>query len=155
MTDIPRTVSHAEFVEAFYTSALFKLERFVLRVFLSRPSTDLQAARLARGELDAFAAWSVEGRAANQLLLADVAGRTRSWLMVAPSGSADSAGTRLYFGSAVVPRRSTRSGRAGLGMVFSALLGFHKLYSRLLLQAARSRLSRHPAGPPADRGSED
>ena len=139
-TELPRAVSHAEFVEAFYTTALFKLERFVLRVFLARPSSDLEAARLARGEVDAFAAWSVEDRAPDQLLLADVAGRTRSWLMVAPAGIG-STGTRLYFGSAVVARRSTRPGRPRMGFVFHALLGFHKLYSKALLRAARSRLA--------------
>jgi len=140
VTAIARPVSQAEFVEAFYTTALFKLERFLLGLFLSRASTDGQAAGLARGELDAFAAWTVEGRAPDQLLLADVGGRTRSWLMVAPFQG--SVGTRLYFGSAVVPRHRAGSGRAGLGPLFGALLGFHKLYSRLLLRAARSRLSR-------------
>jgi hypothetical protein len=150
VTEIPRTVSQSEFVEAFYTTALFKLERLLLRLFLSRPSTDRQAAGLARGELDAFAAWTVEGRASGQLLLADLGGRTRSWLMAAPSEG--SAGTRLYFGSAVVPRHSARFGRAEMGPLFDALLGFHKLYSRLLLRAARSRLSRHRSDEPAGRG---
>ena len=150
VTEIPHAVSHAEFVEAFYTTAVFKLERLLLRLFLSRSSTDLQAAQLARGELDAFAAWTVEGRAPDQLLLTDIGGRTRSWLMVAPAPSA--VGTRLYFGSAVVPRRSVRSGRPGLGPLFSALLGFHKLYSRVLLRAARSRLVRgRRDAPRADR----
>jgi hypothetical protein len=152
VTELPRVVSHAEFVEAFYTTALFKLERLLLRLFLSRASTDQQAAGLARGELDAFAAWAVEGRAPDQLLLADVGGRTRSWLMVAPAEGA--AGTRLYFGSAVIPQRSARSGRSGLGPLFTALLGFHKLYSRLLLRAARSRLSRHRSGRPEGRSRE-
>jgi len=155
VTEVPRPVSHAEFVEAFYTTRLFKLERLLLRLFLSRSSTDLQAAGLARGELDAFAAWSVEKRAPDQLLLADVGGRTRSWLMVVPSASSGSVGTRLYFGSAVVPRRSARSGRSGLGPVFSALLGFHKVYSRLLLRAARSRLCRDRSGASPVRSPEN
>ena len=142
-TELPRRISHAEYVEAFYSTRLFKVERLLIRLFLSRPSTDLEAARLARGELDRFAAWSVEGRAADQLLLADLHGRTRSWLMVAPSVGAGPAGTRLYFGSAVVPaRRAGSAGRPRLGRLFSALLGFHKLYSRLLLTAARARLAR-------------
>ena len=155
VTEVPRPVSHAEFVEAFYTTWLFKLERLLLRLFLARASTDLQAARLAGGELDTFAAWSVEKRAPDQLLLADVGGRTRSWLMVLPSASAGRAGTRLYFGSAIVPRRSARSGRSGLGPLFGALLGFHKLYSRLLLRAARSRLSRDRRSATADENREN
>ena len=64
----------------------------------------------------------------------------------------DSTGTRLYFGSAVVPRRSARAGKPSLGPLFSALLGFHKLYSRILLRAARSRLVRgRRDAPRADR----
>ena len=68
-TDIARTVSRAESVEAFYTGKLLKLERLLLSVFLSKPSTDLQARQLAAGELNAFAAWRVEARAEDQLHL--------------------------------------------------------------------------------------
>ena len=140
-TDIPRTVSHAEFVEAFYTGGLFKVERFLLRVFIARPSTDLQARQLAAGELDEFAAWRVEARAVDQLLLCAIDGRTRSWLMVS---AAEAPGwTRLYFGSAVVPKVSAAnpsSGKASMGFVFKVLLGFHNFYSRALLSAAAARL---------------
>lgn len=104
-----------------------------------------QAGALARGERDTFAAWRVEGRAPGELLLCDFTGRTRSWLMVvAPTGGASP--TRLCFGSAVVPRRDG-AGRARMGSLFTALLGFHKLYSRALLYAARRRLARHATGP--------
>lgn len=142
-TDVAHAVSHADYVQAFYTTAVFKLERLILRVFAARASTDAQAASLARGEADVFAAWSVEGRAPNQLLLCDFTRRTRSWLMVAPLAS----GTRLYFGSAVVPVRDPRSGQSRLGFGFTALLGFHKVYSRVLLSSARARL-RLPAVKP-------
>jgi hypothetical protein len=142
VAEAARTVSHAEFVECFYTTAVFKLERLILRLLVSRPSTDAQARQLAHGMLAAFAAWTVESRAPNQLLLRDYTGRTRSWLMVAAAEDGASTGTRLYFGSAVVPVRSPATGRSKLDPVFGALLGFHKLYSRLLLAAARSRLSR-------------
>ncbi len=46
----------------------------------------------------------------------------------------------LYFGSAVVPARSVRSATPKLGAAFTALLGFHRIYSRALLGAARRRL---------------
>ena len=141
-TQIGRPVSHAEYVEAFYTGALFKLERLLLALFVSKPSTDAQVKALASGALATFAAWRVEGRSADQLLMCDYAGRTRSWLMVAPEGAGGSATTRLYFGSAVVPVIDKASGRARMGFMFKALLGFHKLYSRALLSAARSRLAR-------------
>ena len=138
-TDIARTVSHAEFVETFYAGGLFKVERFLLRVFISRPSTDLQARQLAAGELNEFAAWRVEARAVNQLLMCDIGGRTRSWLMV--SAAQEPGRTRLYFGSAVVSAQNPSTGKSSMGFVFKALLGFHKLYSRALLSAAAARLA--------------
>lgn len=141
-TGIDGTVSHAAFVEAFYTTGVFRIERLILRLAVSRPSTDAEARQLAEGARDAFAAWTVEARAANQLLLADYSGRTRSWLMVAPLADGAGPTTRLYFGSAVVAGRGVANGRSGLGFAFRALLGFHHVYSRVLLGAARARLSR-------------
>jgi hypothetical protein len=143
--DVSPPVSQAAYVEAFYTSAVFKIERLLLAWFLSRPATDQQAHLLANGKLDAFAAWTVEGRDARQLLLCDFQGRTRSWLMSAPVDVNGSPGTRLYFGSAVVPVVDRRTGQTTMGFVFRALLGFHKLYSRVLLRAAVARLKH--AGP--------
>jgi hypothetical protein len=149
--DVPGQVSHAQFVEAFYTTAVFKLERLLLALFVSRPSNDAQAGELAGGQREQFAAWSVEARAPGQLLMCDFAGSTRSWLMAVPVSGLDPAdgahaangagngldpgrgpATHLYFGSAVVRSRQ--------GGAFHALLGFHKLYSRILLRAAASRL---------------
>lgn len=135
--DLPAAVSLAQYVAAFYTTWLFRLERLVLRFAVARPSSDEQAAQLGAGAREDFAAWSVEARAEAQLLLCDLYGRTRSWLMVAPR---DGGGTRLYFGSAVVPRRDPRNGEPKLGGRFSALLGLHRLYSRALLRAAAARL---------------
>jgi len=142
VAEITGTVSHAEFVEAFYTTAVFKLERLILRLLISRPSTDLEARQLAQGNRDSFAAWSVEGRTTDQLLLSDFMGRTKSWLMVVAAQSAEACATRLFFGSAVVPAPRAATGRTGPGFAFRALLGFHKLYSRLLLKSAVSRLCR-------------
>lgn len=150
--EVQGAVSHAAFVEAFYTTRLFKLERFILRWLARRPATDADARRLAEGAAASFSAWRVEERAANQFLLADFTGRTKSWLMVAPvkgsstgSNTSSNSGpiTRLYFGSAVVPqKRPSASGQPAMGWAFHALLGFHRLYSRLLLGAARARLMR-------------
>lgn len=140
VTEIARPVSHAEYVEAFYTTAVFKLERLLLSWIAARPSTDAQARKLAAGKLTSFAAWSIEARESNQVLLSDFQGRTRSWLMSAPALNNQT--TRLFFGSAVVPILDGRSGEARMGPAFRALLGFHKLYSRLLLRAAVNRLAR-------------
>ena len=147
VTEVSGDVAQAAFVEAFYTTPLFKLERWMLKWLVHRPSTDIEAAQLAHGRIDTFAAWRVADRTADQLLLGDFSGRTKSWLMVAPvtpvapvSSAATGARTRLYFGSAVVARVDARSGSQSMGFAFHALLGFHKLYSSLLLQAARTRV---------------
>ena len=137
--EFPAPVTQAKFIEAFYTTWLFGIERQLLGL-IKRPSSDLQAQQLASGQIDTFAAWRVEARTDTQLLLADFSGQTRSWLMVEPIANSG-AQTRLYFGSAVVPRAAP-DGQAQLGFAFKALLGFHKLYSRALLAAARRRLSR-------------
>jgi len=140
VTEVEGTVSQEAFVEAFYTTSLFKVERTLLRWLLAKPSTDEQARELATGTAASFAVWRVEGRTADQLLLADFTGRTRSWLMAEPAvPSAPAPSTRLYFGSGVGPRAGT-GGSQRMGFAFHALLGFHRLYSRLLLAAARSRL---------------
>ena len=137
-TEVARPVSQAQYVEAFYTGGVFKLERRLLSLFLSRPSTDAQARQLAVGELGSFSAWRVEDRTANELLMCAVGGRTRSWLMVSAGPEQT---TRLYFGSAVVPVPNKTTGKPSMGFVFKALLGFHRLYSRVLLGSARARLT--------------
>lgn len=128
---LDRPVSLGEFMAAFYTTRIFKLERWLLASILRLPSTDDEAKSLAQGELRRFSAWQVEARQADQAVLA--AGRTRSWLRVAPSGQC----TTLFFGSAIVPRQG-----GGLGWQFTILLSFHKVYSRILLRAAARRLAR-------------
>lgn len=132
--NVARPASLEEFIEAFYTTPLFKLERVLLSLTAEFRSTDAQVLELARGSREGFAVWSVEARQPDQIMLA--AGRTRSWLMVSTPASARGAEDVLFFGSAVVPRRG-----GGLGWQFSALLGFHGLYSRLLLGAAARRLA--------------
>ena len=84
-------------MEAFYTTAVFRVERLVLRWVLSKPSSDRDARLLAEGARETFAVWQVEARDADQLLLADVTGRTKSWLMSAPVGDGHGNAT-LRFG---------------------------------------------------------
>ena len=62
---------------------------------------------LAQGRRETFAAWQVESRAPDQLLLCDFRGGTRSWLMVI----ARREGTLLHFGSA---RAVARAGLSDL-----------------------------------------
>jgi hypothetical protein len=138
--DVPGNFSHEQFVAAFYTTFVFKLERAILSWAVSKPSTDSQAKQLASGSIDTFAVWHVEARCPNQLLMSDLQARTRSWLMVAPIILDGAPGTRLYFGSAVVPVKNRKTGVVEMGGIFRALLGFHKIYSVVLLRAGAARL---------------
>lgn len=135
-TTLDGRVTLGEFINAFYTTWLFRVERRLLHWFAGRQSTDTDVRRLATGESDQFAAWHVERRHAQEILLCDMHAATRSWLMVVPPATDQTAQTTLRFGSAVVAREH------GIGPLFRALLGFHKLYSRLLLRAAVGRLRR-------------
>lgn len=131
--NIKSTVNLAEFITVFYTTPLFKLERLILKL-VDKPSSDVEVRELARGLIDEFAAWTVEAREENQILLCDYQGKTRSWLMVSDGNGKK--GTDLYFGSAVMAQKS--NGQIGAG--FKLLMGFHKLYSVLLLYSARKTL---------------
>ncbi|MBK6596607.1 MAG: hypothetical protein IPG25_01335 [Proteobacteria bacterium] len=138
-TELAADVGLPQYVEAFYTTWLFKLERWIIGWAVHLPSTDREAAELGMASAAKFAAWTVEARTESQLLLCDVQQRTRSWLMLEHAGRPDGT-TTLYFGSAIVPMVDSRTGERRLSGGFRALLGFHKLYSRALLATARTRL---------------
>lgn len=133
----PRAVTLAEFVEAFYTTPLFKAERAILTL-ARRPSTDADARAVARGEGRRFAAWTVQARERHELLMHEDTGATRSWFKAEPIAGS----TVLWFGSAMVPRRRGPGGEPRFSWLFHALLGFHRAYSRALLAAAARRLQR-------------
>lgn len=137
--DIDGDVTLPQYVEAFLTTPLFRLERMLLATFARRPSSDEQAAGLAAGRTDLFAAWSVERRDADQLLLRDVTGRTRTWFMVDRPVGDDGRRTRLYFGSAVVRLRDRGALAAG-GPGWRLLIRLHRVYSTALLRAALRRI---------------
>lgn len=139
-TSVGREVSAPECIEAFYTTWLFKCERFVL-FLIGRGCTDADARALARGKADKFAAWTVEGRAEYQLLVCDFAKLTRSWLMVG-SRRDGLAGTQLYFGSAVVPRAKDKAGNPRPSAAFRLLQPVHAFYARALLRAAARKITR-------------
>ncbi|HEY1132516.1 MAG TPA: hypothetical protein VGF12_24125 [Roseateles sp.] len=128
---LPRAVTLAEFVEAFYTTRLFKVERALLGLF-GKPSSDAMARAVARGEGCRLAIWTVEAREGDELLMHEDSGATRSWFKIEPGA----AGTTLWFGSAVLPRQPAGGGEPRFGGIFHALLGFHRWYSRALLAAA-------------------
>lgn len=130
----PGAVDLAAFLTAFYSTPLFRLERLILALVLRRPVRQAEVAALAAGAKH-FAVWTVEGRDAVQILLADRAGRTLSWLAAAPK---QGGATRLLFGSAVLPGQGGR-----LSAPVRALLPLHRLYARLLLRSAEWRLRWH------------
>lgn len=128
-TGLPALLYH------FYTSWLFRLERWVLERGLRISISDQDARDLALGQTNSFAVWEVEDRDETQALLRVRTGRFCSWFMVEQSALES---TRLYFGSAVLPREDGQSP----GLSIRALYGFHVLYSRALLSAARKSLIR-------------
>jgi hypothetical protein len=134
--DVNAQISHSQFVAAFYTSWLFKIERFILRWVVAKPSTNAEAQQLAMGEHTQFAAWALEARAENQLLMGDYPGATCSWLICEALAASDPRRTRLYFGSAIALARSP-SAQARRGTASSrGLLWLHTVYSKALLDAA-------------------
>lgn len=130
---VPRAVSLADYVFAFYTTPVFRLERWVLAALAATPSTDDEARGVADGTRSAFSAWRVESRAADELLMCDVRAHTRSWFMVT---SEHDGATRLWFGSAVVPLAVDAAGAPTLARAYRWLLPAHRTYSRVLLGAA-------------------
>jgi hypothetical protein len=130
---VDREVTLGEFVFAFYTSWVFRIERVILRLLTATASTDEGARAVAEGLEGAFAVWVVGERTSTQLLMCDRYERTRSWFRVVPMVG----GTKLQFGSAVVAEGNDNTGAKVLGGRFRLLLGFHVLYSRVLLNAAK------------------
>lgn len=123
-----RGINLRELMAAFYTTPLFRSERLILSV-MGIKNSDQQLQDMIDGESDAFAAWAVEQRDKDQILLKDLHGRTCSWLMCKPESPEQ---TRLYFGSAVVVSNMQRGW----------LIGLHRFYSVRLLTAAYKRLQR-------------
>jgi len=138
--DVESTVDLGGFIEAFYTSLPFRIERRILSFAAHLPSTDAEVRALAAGEVDQFAAWTVESRKPDEILLRDMEDKTKSWLRVEPASGG--AGTRLYFGSVVTASIHPRTGKPHLGRAFRAFMPVHGMYSRILLGSARARLAR-------------
>lgn len=136
--DIPGAIGLGRYVEAFYTTWLFGAERAILSL-AGHSSTDAGAALVAEGEASRFAAWHVEARAEDQLLMCDFTGRTRSWFKVAASRNGS---TTLYFGSAVTAVKTGKAGRKSMGLAFQVMMPVHILYSKGLLLAAKRKIAR-------------
>jgi len=141
--EISGRISLEDFVFGFYTTTLFKLERFILTWTVQKPSNDKQAKELTEGKTNKFAAWTVENRRENELLMCDMLGRTRSWFMVNQTGTNENPKTQLYFGTGISPTIKGKAEKSSFGVFFKALLPFHQMYSVLLLYSAKMKLARH------------
>lgn len=136
--DILQDISLDKYIQAFYTTPLFKLERSLLSLATFKRANDDGAVELSLGKSEHYSIWTVEGRESNQIMLRDFSGNTRSWLMV--EDKKNEIGTRLYFGSVVVPKDRKNNGQASFGKLFHFLGSFHKIYSKALLSAAYRKL---------------
>ena len=135
-TRIDASISLSDFLYAFYTSPAFRIERKLLALALRVSSADEDARALATGQSQRFSAWIVENRRDNEILLRFPASGTGSWLMVRPYSDEGFDSTELLFGSVVFPKTPDTP----FGVIFHTLTGFHRFYSRLLLNSARKRL---------------
>lgn len=137
--DVPGPVNLSDFILNFFNTPVFRLERKLLNLFGSHPSTNDDVVNLASGAGDSLAIWKVEKRNNDQLIMAVGKGPIRSWLMVSPT-EINANTSRIYFGSAVLPTSFDPSGEPKMDKLLHLLLGFHKLYSRILLGSAKRRL---------------
>jgi len=137
-TDITYSADLSEYIRAFYSSRVMRVERFILK-FIGKPSSADQVEKLATGEISELAVWSVAERRKNEILLPDSYDRTCSWLMVSYPSTGK---TRLHFGTGVHRMRQQGEGATSLNLFFRATIGFHLLYSKVLLRSARNQLEK-------------
>lgn len=135
-TLIDKKVDLQEFVYAFYTSRIFRIERKILATVLSIPTTDEYAKQLSLGNTDSFSAWTVETRLDDEIPLREPRSRTASWFTVRQDVACTGDRTELIFGSVVL----LNDDRKGLGALFNSLSSFHTYYSCALLRSANKRL---------------
>jgi hypothetical protein len=140
---VPGAVPLGDFVFAFYTAPVFRIERWLLSVIAGARSTDADARAVADGSGESFAVWRMVARTDTQLVMGDRYGRTRSWFRVVP---ANGGGTVLQFGSAVASRRDGPGREPRPSLVFRLLLRFHVIYSQVLLWSAKRGVMRGQAG---------
>lgn len=136
MYESTENISFESFIHSFYVSKVFKLERFLLRLFLRKSITDGMAEELAKGERDNYAAWNEEYRNDNQLLMADITGSTKSWFMVEKHSN----GCKLYFGTVVMSKKDKAGQPKSPMPLFSWTVPAHKFYSKALLWSAKKQL---------------
>lgn len=139
MAEINFTPSLKDYITAMFGSPVFRIERVLLAVAAATPTFKKDLTAFALAEKDSFALWKTMERSDQELLMEVEKGRVRTWLMVEPTEGETS---KLWFGSAIVPKTTPSREVGDIGFTFKALMGFHKLYSRILLLAAIRGLKR-------------
>lgn len=126
--DVPGQVVLSDFISTFFNTPLFRVERFILAVVASQPTTIEDVKNISEGKSDRFAVWKVESRDDFQLMMSVGDGPIRSWWMVSP-GLNNNEYSRIYFGSAVLSTTVDSAGAPKIGAFFRIFLGFHKAYA--------------------------
>ncbi len=138
VADVAGIVTLSQYIEAFYSSLPFRMERRLIQWLIGKKSSADDVRALASGRAETLSAWVVLARTDNQILLGDYQSNTRSWLALLPLSSGKV--TRLHFGSGIRSVRDPETGEPTMTWGFRALGGFHILYSKILLAAARRGL---------------
>ena len=152
---MPCVISFEEFVTAFYTSRLFKIERVILSIVVRKPSDDRQAIAIAQGRQKYFSAWSERARSPNELLMCDFQNQTCSFFKVVEvpcsksressenhykDFSTNAPSSVLYFGTVLVPHKHSNGKLKEKPLFIRWLMPFHRLYSKALMRSAIKRL---------------
>lgn len=127
--DVSKDISLSDYAIAFFDSPVFRLERRLIALVGGKASRRADVEAFALGKSDTLSEWQVVERDADQILLAVGDGPIRTWIM----RESPQDGTALYFGSAILPMH----GASKIALGFRLLMGFHRLYARVLLFAAQ------------------
>jgi len=139
-TEVAQGVSLPDYIEAFFNSPILRIERKLLGLAMLKSNYD-DVVLLAQGRSDHIAGWQTEDRADQEILLTVMGGGVRTWLKVIPEEDH----SRLLFGSAVVPPDDApvdETGAPKMAWWVQGLMGFHRLYSHIVLGAAKWQLKR-------------
>ncbi len=144
--DYAGPVDLENFLNAFFNSWVFRLERFILKAAARVTISDEDTANFAAARSDRMGLWTAQDRDESQVLTIVGQGPIHSWWMVEPKGER----TRLYFGSAIRPMTAKDgSQRMNPAAKYGGLP--HRIYARILLAVAARKLraAKDPSRRPA------
>ena len=137
---VPGHVTLGTFVTEFFAGPAFLPERMALHL-IGRGAGAAEIAALAEGTATRFAAWEMEAREADQLLMHDFLDRTCCWLAVSHEGDASDLGAPHNAGEREQRFLWFGTGLRNPGGPFARWLKQpHRAYARWLLAGAARRL---------------